>query len=420
MTTKVTAPGKKSLETTAEISKSIKAYYGGIKEAKEKGKPIIWSYGLIPREIYHAVNASVLYLEHLPLMIGAKQLSGHYINIAEEKGFSRDVCAFHRCFLGCAVADEREAYLDQFFVEPDIIIASNLPCMSESKSFLYAADHHNVPYYFIDAPINTWGKEIPDYALEYYAGQLRGALDFMAEHGFDTVDWGKLQETVRLSKKLILLWNEIDECRKAVPTPMATVDGLTAAYPLIQLPGTELGVTLFERLLKELKGKVERREGIIEDEKLRLLWFGVPPFYNMGLLNYVEQYGAVFVKSMVEYIAGGGYDPSVMDPEKPLESLAYKALVDIVNPTSENMVDFIAKTVEEFKIDGVVGVVKRSCGLLPGYMRLVKDASYQKSGVPTTIFDLDGLDIREYDDATSKANLDSFIEAILASKKKKI
>ena len=416
MTTKVTTPGKKSLQTTSEISKAIRAYYGGVKEAQKAGKPVIWSYGIVPREIFHAADAPVLYLEHLPLMIAAKQLSGHYIQIAEEEGFSRDVCAFHRCFIGCAVAKERDPYLEQFFAPPDMIIASNLPCMSESKSFLYAADHYDCPYYFLDAPINTWGKDIPEYAIEYFAGQLKEAIDFMEEHGLK-VDMDKLRQAVNLTKKMIGLWNEIDDCRKAVPTPMSTVDGLTAAYPLIQLPGTELGVTLFERLLKELKEKVERKEGILEDEKLRLMWFGVPPFYNMGLLNYTEKYGAVVVKSMVEYIAGGAFDPSVMDPDKPLESLAYKALVDIVNPTSKNMVDFIVKAVGDFKIDGLIGVVKRSCGLLPGYMRLVKDAVYEKAGVPTTIFDLDGMDIREYDDVASKANLDSFIEALLASKR---
>ena len=417
MTTKVTAPGKKTLETTAEISKSIRAYYGGLKAAKEEGRPVIWSYGLIPREIFHALDAAVLYLEHLPLMISAKQLSGHYIQIAEEEGFSRDVCAFHRCFLGCSIAHEKDPYLEQFFVPPDMIVATNLPCMSESKSFLYSADYHDCPYYFIDAPINTWGKEIPDYAIEYFTGQLKGALDFMADHGLK-VDMDRIKETVRLSNKLVELWNDIDQYRRAVPTPMGTIDGLTAAYPLIQLRGTQLGVTLFERLREELKEKVERKEGVLEDEKLRLMWFGVPPFYNMGLVNYVEKYGAVVVKSMVEYIAGGAYDPSLVDPEKPLEGLAYKALVDIINPTSQNMVEFIVKAVEDFKIDGLIGVVKRSCGLLPGYMRLAKDAVYEGAGVPTTIFDLDGMDIREYDDATSKANLDSFIEALLASKRR--
>ncbi|MDY7032465.1 MAG: 2-hydroxyacyl-CoA dehydratase family protein [Thermodesulfobacteriota bacterium] len=416
MTTKVTAPGRKSLETSLEISKAIKAYYGGVKLAKEEGKPVIWSYGLTPREIFHAIDAPVIYLEHLPLVLGAKQLSGHYMQIAEEEGFSRDVCAFHRCFLGCAVAEERESYLERFFVPPDIIIATNLPCMSESKSFLYAAEHYDCPYYFIDAPINTWGKDLPEYAIDYYADQLKGVLNFLQEQGF-TVDWEKLKDAVRRSKRLVELWNEIDECRKAVPAPISSVDGFTACYPLIQLPGTELGVRLYERLLEEMKEKVKRKESVLDEEKLRLLWVGVPPVYNMGLLNYVEKYGAIIVKSMVEYLAGGAYDPAVMDPEKPLESLAYKALVDIINPTSDNMVDFITKTVEDFHVDGVIAVVKRSCGLIPGYMRLVKDAVYEALHVPTTIFDLDGLDIREYDDSTSKANLDSFIEALLESKK---
>ena len=416
MQTKKTAPGKKNLESSLEISKAIRSYYWEVKEAKKKGQPVIWSFGLTPREIFHAVDAQVIYLEHLSLMMAAKQLSVKYMQIAEEEGISRDVCAFHRCFLGCAIAEEKDPYLSKFFVKPDLIIASNLPCMSESKSFLYVADFFDCPYYYIDAPINTWEKEIPDYAIEYYSGQLKGALDFMADFGY-IVDWDKLKDTVRLSKKLIGLWNEIDTYRMTVPAPMSIIDGITSSYPLIQLAGTESGVRLYERLLAELKIKVKNKESIIEEEKIRLLWAGVPPFFNMGLFNYVEQHGAIVVKSLVEYLAGGAFDPSPIDPEKPLESLAYKALVDIINPVAHNMIDFIKKTVVDFKIDGVIGAVKRTCGLLPGYMRLTKDTIFKNTGIPTMIFDLDGLDIREYDDANIKANLDSFIEALLASKR---
>ncbi|MEW6615986.1 MAG: 2-hydroxyacyl-CoA dehydratase family protein [Thermodesulfobacteriota bacterium] len=415
MTTKMTEPGKKSLQTTSEIGKAIKAYYGLVKAAKEEGKPVIWSAGLIPREIYHCVDAPIIAIEHLPLVLASKQLSSHYCQIAEADGLSRDVCPYHRTFAGCAIATERDAYLEKFFVPPDLIIASNLPCMSESKSFLYSVNHYNCPYYFIDAPINTWGKEIPDYAIEYYAGQLKGAIDFMGEHGYK-VDMNKLKEAVRLSKRLIELWNEIDNCRKTVPTPMSAVDGNTACYPLFQMSGTELGVTLYEKVLEEVKGKVERKEGALDDEKLRLLWVGVPPAYNLGLLNYVEKYGAIFVKSMAEYLAGGAYDPAIIDPERPLESLAYRQLVDIANPTSANYVDFVAKIVRDFRIDGVIVGIQRTCGLLPGRTRLVKDAVYEQVGVPTTIFDMDAVDLREYDDTTAKANLDSFIEALLASK----
>ena len=417
MVTGATAPGKKSLQTTLEISRAVKAYYGGVQAAKQEGKPIVWSYGLIPREIFHAVGAPVIYLEHLPLLMSTKQLSGRYCQIAEEEGFSRDVCAFHRCFIGCAAEEEKHPYLAKFWAPPDLIIASNLPCMSESKSFLYAANHFNCPYFFIDAPINIWGKEIPDYAVEYYAGQLGEALDFLGGYGY-RLDWAKLKEAVALSRRLVYLWREIDEYRKAIPAPMGIVDGLTCAFPLIQLPGTKLGVELYERLRDEIKERVENKIGVLEEEKLRLLWIGVPPFYNMGLLNYPEQYGAIVVKSFVEYLAGGAFDPAIMDPEKPLESLATKALVDIVNPTYQNMIDFAVQTAKDFSVDGQIALVKRSCGLIPGVLRLVKDAVYQADGIPTTIFDLDGMDLREYDDAATKANIDSFIETLLDSKRR--
>ena len=49
---------------------------------------------------------------------------------------------------------------------------------------------------------------------------------------------------------------------------------------------------------------------------------------------------------------------------------------------------------------------------------LIKDSVYKETVVPTTIFDLDGLDIRGYNDATSKANLDSFVESLLANKRR--
>ena len=339
------------------------------------------------------------------------------MQIAEEHGFSKDVCAFPRCFLGCGVAqeNEREPVWDQWYVPPDLIVAGNYPCMSESKSFLYLVDHYKVPYYFIDTPINTWGTEPPDYAIEYTAGQLKGALDFLGKQGFK-VDWDKLKETVRLTKEILLLWREINDLRKTPPTVMSSMDGLLTALLLVQvLPPAQL-LTLFEKILKELKEKKEKKEALVEDEKVRLMFYGVPPLFNMQLFDSVERYGAVFVTEMAECVTGGAFDPSYIDPEKPLESLAYKLLTDLLNLPSTNMVEHIVQDVKDFKIDGVVAVVKRSCGLLPGSCRQIKDAVYKETGVLTTIFDLDGVDSREYDDAAIRNNLDSFIETLLASK----
>jgi benzoyl-CoA reductase/2-hydroxyglutaryl-CoA dehydratase subunit BcrC/BadD/HgdB len=345
--------------------------------------------------------------------MGAKQLAGIYCQVAEEQGFARDLCAFHMCFLGCAASEERDPYLERLFEPPDFIVASNYPCMSESHSFLYSVNRFDCPYFFLDAPINTWGKDAADYAVEYYVAQLKELLAFLEQHGYK-MDWEKLKEAVGLSQRLLHLWREIEEYRKAVPCPMGPNDGFNAAFPLIMLAGTKAGVELLERFRDELKLRVENKMGVVTEEKLRLLLMGVPPFYNLGLLDYPEKYGAIFVKCMVEYIAGGSSDPAVMDPDRPLESLARKALTDLVNPTAKNMIDFIVKSVKEFHIDGVIELNKRGCRLLPAWLRLIKDAVFEETGVPTAIFDLDGLDLRDYNDAQVKANIDSFIETLLS------
>ena len=411
-----TAPAEKVLRTTTEIGKSVRAYYNAVQEAKKEGKPVIWCFGLVPREIFNAVGAPVIYLEHFPILISSKQLSGKYCEVAEGIGFARDLCAFHTCFIGCAAAEERDPYVERIFAPPDIIVASNLPCMSESKSFLYLASQFNCPYFFLDVPLNTWGENVPDHAMEYCGSQLEGLFSFLSEYGYK-MDEDKLKQTMALSGKAYRLWDEINTYRYAIPSPMGFADGINACFPLIQLPGTELAVELYEKLRDELKERVDNKLGVVAgEEKLRLFWFGVPPMYNLGLLNYPERYGAVLVGGSIEYTLGGGIKAEVFDPSKPVETLVKKCIMEVINPSYDAVIDFTVERVKDFKVDGVIAVNKRGCRLLPGPLRRLKDALWEQYGIPSTIFDLDGLDLRDYDDARVKANIDSFIETLLSAK----
>jgi len=326
----VTMRPRKSLQTTGEISQLVRVYYDKIKNAKKEGRPVVWAFGLIPREIYHALDIPVITLEHFPVMVSAKQLSGKYCQVAEEKGFSRDLCAYHTCFLGTALSEELDPYLEKRFAKPDLILASNFPCNSEAKSFLHLVEHYKCPYFYVDAPINPWGKEVKDHAVEYYAANLERMCLFLERYGCK-LDWGKLKEAVELSRQLLVLWKEIFEYRKNVPAPMGATDAYTCLYPVFQLPGTKVAVEVYQKLADEVKYRAENKIGVIENEKLRLLWIGVPPAYNLGLMNYPEQYGAVVVQCEIECIGGAVTDPAILEPEKPLESLAKKNLTDFVN-----------------------------------------------------------------------------------------
>jgi len=415
MAIKVTAPARKSLQTTAEVSRFVKSHYARIKERKAQGQPVVWTYGLMPRELWVALDVPMVTLEHVPIMLASKQVIGQYLNLAEEYGFGRDLCPYHTSMLGVTGAEQRDEYLERIFAPPDIIVASNNPCIAESKSFLFAVQKYNVPYHFVDCPLNVSGRTIDDKAAAYYVEQLKGLLDFLAQHGMK-LDMTKLSEVLARSKEMVHLLTEVDEYRKQRPAPMSFPDGLTCTYLMIYYPGHAEALETYRRLRDEVKQRAENKLGTVEDERYRLLFLGVPPFYNMGLLNYPEKYGGVFVKGEMEYVGSGQIDINILDPERPLESIARKAIIDWPNPLYTNRFDLMLKTLKEFQIDGIIAAFKRGCRNLPAGFKMIKDIAAREAGVPMTLFDLDGLDLREYNDMQVKSNIDAFMETLTSKR----
>jgi benzoyl-CoA reductase/2-hydroxyglutaryl-CoA dehydratase subunit BcrC/BadD/HgdB len=403
------------MEVVMEMHVGIGNRLAEISQEKTAGKPIVWASIITPKEILYAMDVPVTFQEILGAWISIMGMSGHYCQIAEEHGVSRDVCAIHRCFLGCALADERDPFFDAAFVEPDLVLGTTYACMSVSKSFQLIADKFGCPQYVFDSPINAWGRELPDHAIEYYAEQYRGLIRFLEQHGF-TLDWDRLKKEVQFTIELNQLAEEIDRYKSAVPSPIKSYDSFVALTAPIALPKEMRKIELFERLRDELKERVERGHSVVEEEKLRLLWVGIPPVCDLSLLNHVEKHGAIVAKNMLEYLVGVPLDPSLLDPEKPLESIAHAVLSNPVNPLYSVGVDWIVKMAKRYKVDGAISVVKRTCGLVPGMQKLVRDALLEEVGVPSVVFDLDAVDEREFDEVATKQNLDSFVETLLAKK----
>ncbi|MDO8473507.1 MAG: 2-hydroxyacyl-CoA dehydratase family protein [Dehalococcoidia bacterium] len=416
MISKAALGGKRVLRSSIAAGRARKEYWGRVKEAKRTGRPVVAAFGLLPREIWHAMDVPVLNPEGLALEASVRRLSGKYCEEAEQHGFARELCAVHTSLLGIAGAHEVDPQLDGMFVKPDLIIGSSFACMSESKSFLYWVEQFGCPYHVVDVPINKWGNRVGTHAVRYFAEELKGMIAFLECHGF-SYDVDRMKESVRNSRRTMELWSEIEECRKSVPAPMTAVDALVSiGNTLIYLLGTEICVDLFRGLLEEVKARVSNGEGIIDNERLRLYLVGIPPLYNLALLDYPSKYGAALVKCDLDFFGGSRVEADSLDPEAPIESVASKQLADIVNPCYASKVSDSVRTVKEYRVDGVIGLNKRGCRNFPASLRLVKDAIMRETGIPMAVFDLDGIDSREYNDAHVKANLDSFMETLVRTK----
>lgn len=404
------------MEVVKEMQMGIVSRFGEIPKAKAEGRPVVWASVLIPKEIFQAMDVAVVYGDMLGSYASIYGMSSKYCQTAEAAGLSRDICAVHRCALGVALSeDPHDVFATGAFAPPDLVIGSNFPCMSMSKSFLHVVERYDAPYCFVDMPINSWGSEIPDHAVNYFASQLQGMIDFLVKHGY-TFDPERLKEEVAFTKSLNYILDEVDTYKRAVPLPIRAYDNVIATTAPIALSKKARKLDLFERYRDELKARVESGYGIVPDEKLRLMWIGMPPLCDFKLLNYPERHGAVVAKSMLEYLTGFTLDPDLMDPEDPLRSLARAQLASPANPLIQGSIDYFVKATKEYQIDGVVSVVKRSCGIIPGMQRLHKEAIFKETGVPSIVFDLDGVDSREYDADATKATLDTFVETLLARK----
>lgn len=416
MISRASHPARRLLRTTVEASRARREQWSGLSIAKKRGVPVVAAFGLLPREIWLAMDVPFVGVEALALLLSSHGLSGRYCEAAEQAGFARGLCALHVSLAGIAVCAEREEYLRSLFVEPDLIIGSTFPCMAEGKTFEYWAERFRCPAHLVDVPINVSRHGKGGHAQRYLAGQLEGMIDFLVQRGFK-YDELRMAGAVRNSRRMMELWREVEECRKAVPLPMTATDGLSCiGSTLISLLGSEVGVVLFEQLRDEVSGRVKEGRGVIDNERLRLYLVGVPPVYDLALLDYPEKYGAVVVKSDLDFIGGSLMDPALLDPEHPLESLALKQITDMVNPCFASRIDDAVRTVKEYRIDGVIGLNKRGCRNLPASLRLIKDAVSRETGAPMAILDLDGIDAREYNEVQVKANLDSFLETLAQQK----
>jgi benzoyl-CoA reductase subunit B len=403
------------LSVVAEMQMGLFGRMMDVHRAKKEGQPVVWCPMCVPKEILYAMDVSTIYIETLVSIASMSQLAGQYCQTSEELGLSRDACAFHKGSLGICHAQSRDPLIDSIFVAPDIAISMNYPCKPMGNSAGLIGGQRRVPDCFVDVPVNNWGKDLPDHAVEYCAAQLEGLIRFLESHGYK-MDWDRLKEEVAFSKALNTLLEEIEVYKRAVPTPMSAYDSFIVASAPTTLPASLRTLAIFERLRDDLKERVEKGVGVVENEKVRLLWIGLPPLCDFHLLSYHHPQGAVVAKNMVELLVGFPTPPRLLDPEKPLESIARGLLSSPTNPLCRVAIDWFVQQVKDYKIDGVVSVVKRTCSLFPSMQRLAKEAILKEAGVPSIIFDVDGVDEREHDATRARASLDPFVESLLAEK----
>jgi len=404
----------KRLQANKALRQIIADFYADSHRAKAEGRPVGWippMNGLI--ELFYAMDIQPIFPENWAPICAAIGTSTKYFEYAAKRGYSNDLCGYFRNNIGYALdgIDEADQPLGGL-PKPDFLISFGAGCIPTMKTFQVLCEHYRVPTFRADLP-QVAMEDIGEHHIAYGVSQIKRLIAFLEDLTGKRFDIERLRQAVAYTDEACRIWDEIMDTRKQVPAPFSAAE-IGIMFVMVTRHGTEIAVDFLRDVLAEVRGKVARGEGVIPNERLRLFWDNIPLWYNMKLFNYFEKWDAVVVAET--YTSAWTMR---MDPDRPLESIAYKSLVSypLVSCVSLNKrLELIEKAVRDYKIDGAILHSNRSCKPISmGQMDIQRMLSEELS-VPSIMFDGDHMDAEKFTMAQFQARIDAFMELLLERK----
>lgn len=390
------------LQTTKKIGELIMQYFANASDAKAQGKPIAWITVFTPVELLYALGVYPIAPEHFGAMCSARGFISEYLQEAERAGYSQNLCSYSRCSLGY-VLNGTEGLMPP----PDMLVTFRNSCDVYVKWWQSLHQHLGAPLFVGETPYVLTLDDLDNYVLDYVVQQLRQLIEVIEEKFGLGFDMERLVEIVKLSDKASELWLQTLKLRRSRPCPLGGRDSASDIFPLVVMQGTEEAVNFYQDLLGEVKGRVSRKEGVIQNERFRLLFDGIWIWHAFDLIKYLEDKGAVFVYE--PYSEAWGYR---LDASKPLESIARKILTMGLNVDIDLRMERFLESVKEFQIDGAVLFSNRSCKTWSAPQQVTVEVLDKKFDVPSLILEADMADPRQYAEAQIKNRLDAFLEVL--------
>ncbi len=431
---------KLATEAASKIPKMVRAMISENLKAKEEGKPVAYCFIVNAYdEIIRAMDIFPAWVENYSGVCAAKRDAGRFLEKAEAENFSRSLCTYATCGLGFDIwRSELQGEMPPDapwggLAKPDMILGSGQILCDPRYKWPQASQHYlqDVPVYIggFYWPVfdpNIDHHEIEKYYVKYNVEELRGAVRFIEKHTQRKMDWDRLSELVELVDRTWDIFIDAYELRKAIPTPMDTGDAMNTMVPLAFMLATQEAFDFYKALYDELKQKIERKEGVVSEEKYRLLWgAGLPSWFALSDFQYFNSKGAVFPVERTYREAEKIERLEIPKVNDPLEHIAWRYVkywthwYDRARKRDGSIpeVERLIKYIEEYQIDGVVFHEAFSCRTWHCGILLQAEILRKIYGeIPILILESDIVDISSYNEADVHHRIDAFIETLEAYK----
>jgi bcr-type benzoyl-CoA reductase subunit B len=372
-------------------------------------RKVAWVTSGAPAELLKALGFFLIYPENHAAMCGVRRKTAEISTVAENAGFSRDLCSYARTDIGTVLSGITPVGR---LPKPDLLLCCNNICQTVLYWYRNLADLFQVPLIVIDTPF-LYGDAQP-HQIAYVKQQLEAVVPVAERITGTAFSERRFMEVVRAARQACELWLEILNCSQHRPAPMTAFDGFIHMGPIVDLRGDRETVQYYEMMLAELQARVRNGIGAIKSERHRVLWDNLPIWFKIGSFSkLLGQRGVNVVASTYTY-AWGELAP-LIDESKSFESMANVYLHPILNRSTGHKLRAMARMVKDFHIDGVILHSDRSCKPYSLGQMDQREQLVNQIGVPSLLLEADHSDPRAFSDKQAEARLEAFMEMMGAT-----
>ena len=401
----------KRLASAATIGKFMRDYYIELDEAAKAGEPkIAWCTSVGPAEILRALGFLVYFPETHSAMLGATRMATDFIPEANALGYSPDICSYLTADIGAFLRGATpldKAFGIKSIPKPDVLVFNTNQYRDVQDWFEWYGKKFDAPV----LGVNTYRgvDAVTEAHIGSIAKQMEALVPPLEKIAGKKFDMDEFKRVVKLSRDCSVIWKQILDSASAVPSPITFFDGTTLMGPAVVGRGTQKALDVYEELQAELKERIEKKEGVLESEKYRIYWDGMPVW---GRLSVHAKLFAGLEANVLASTYCNSWIFSALDPEDPFNSMARAYTELFIVRSDEAKEAYIKKMLDFFKIDGVVYHDAKTCPNNSNCRYGMPQRLESETGIPSLTINGDLNDLRMISDEQTKTNVEAFIEQL--------
>ncbi|MCP3993709.1 MAG: hypothetical protein GY722_01390 [bacterium] len=376
-------------------------------------------------EVLKTFDLPVVFPEINSLQTAVRRVAHEYLNVAEDAGYSPDICGYVKADFATQVQDGLHPM--GRVPKPALTVYTNA-CNTYIKWAEMWERIHKIPLFTLDVPGTRQGGLITSIGdtdfnndHRYVKAQLKELIELCEKVTGKAFDIDKLREVMGHANTMSRGWKRVLELNQSKPSVFnALTDGTIYLGVANGMRGTAEGAKYFNELVEEMEYKAANGIGTLTEEQHRLAFVGVPCYPIFRRFNELfTDWGGTFVNSTYLWFASGGTNRGFeYDLDNPLDSLAEGVLIS-VRDAMDSMFHqdlVLNEIVDEFGIEGVVYHPIKSCRTTSTGMADSRRHFMSQHDIPTLFIESDMMDRRVVSEAQLKNRSDAFFEGLAARK----